>query len=440
VPDEAARFWLDALQCDSSSVGYGEVGHSGDLGYEGKRVEIHGEERRHAISAHAPSRLKYRMNGRFSHLCCHVAINDDVADDSVTADFLVMVDGRLAGIARNVRPRRLLRQLSVEISGAQDVELIVHPRPWNHCHSVWVDPFVVSARTGSTVKFTDGLRRAEMMVGQSGSAVDLCIATVGSPGCEDWIDDLLGSVVAHGKYPEALFAILFYGDSPEIRGIAARHDARLIHCRPLRPLNAASKSVLYAVGRVVPARKYVCLDADMLVLDDLRPIIAAIDAAPDGAILACRNAGVTDSLGSALVSMYGGCADDAEGMLGGESTVELADRFVINDGLFAGTRAALCAVDDAIRSMSNPMEWVDDPAVDMPWRNQFVFNLALAQSGSGHEVASKFNVQLHFQAVEFRDAAARVQATVHGIPVSIVHFDGQGKHKLAEWRGRYRRR
>jgi hypothetical protein len=39
---------------------------------------------------------------------------------------------------------------------------------------------------------------------------------------------------------------------------------------------------------VVQADQYLCLDADMLVLDDLQPVYAALDVCPPGTILACR--------------------------------------------------------------------------------------------------------------------------------------------------------
>ena len=45
-----------------------------------------------------------------------------------------------------------------------------------------------------------------------------------------------------------------------------------------------SKAVLYSAARVIDARQYLLLDADMLVLDDLRPVFAALDACPEGSM------------------------------------------------------------------------------------------------------------------------------------------------------------
>ena len=191
---------------------------------------------------------------------------------------------------------------------------------------------------------------------------------------------------------------------------------------------------------MIPAKKFICLDADMLVLDDLRPIAAMIDAAPPGSILACRDAQPkwTRDLEHAVNKLYGGHSDDIALLTGDESPAGYRYSFVVNDGLFAGTRAALCALDNRIRCMNQPARWVDDPVINIPWRNQFIFNLALAPSDCGVELDGRYNVQLHAQRINFFEGASGIGAWTDGLSAKGVHFNGWGKAKASEWRGRFR--
>ena len=63
-------------------------------------------------------------------------------------------------------------------------------------------------------------------------------------------------------------------------------------------------------------------------------------------------------------------------------------------------RVSHYALDDLIRAMPQAANWVDDPVAKVPWRNQFIFNLALARGRMGVELDSRFNIQLNSEAVE----------------------------------------
>ena len=76
----------------------------------------------------------------------------------------------------------------------------------------------------------------------------------------------------------------------ECHRVAAKYGATLIHCTARLPINATVKSVLYSVARVVDAPRFLCVDADTLVLGDLRPVFDAIDACPEGSLFAVREA------------------------------------------------------------------------------------------------------------------------------------------------------
>src|SRR5262249_15640367 len=90
------------------------------------------------------------------------------------------------------------------------------------------------------------------------------------------------------------------------------------------------------------------------------------------------------------------------------------------------------------RTMPEAAAWADERG-DIWWRNQFVFNLALARLRCGVELDAAYNVQLHTQDVRLRQEGARVRADWHGRAVRVLHFSGVGKHKDPEWQGLFAR-
>jgi predicted O-methyltransferase YrrM len=427
---------LDDWEPSHVRLGYGQLGRHGALGYENKRVEVAGREFGHALSAHGSSELHFMLSGKFTSFFSEVALNDDVPRGQSAADFCVFADGELVGLAQHVCPGQVRRTISADIHGAEELRLVVQARRWDYCHSVWLDPRVTCAPAESGGEFVDCLRRARIFPSAATSRAEVCIATVGSPGFEPWIDNLLGSIRANAQCLQVEFAIFFFNVNREAERIARRHNAALVPCEPLASLNPASKSVLYSAGRILPARKLLCLDADMIVLDDLRPVIAAIDSLPLGSVLACREAAWAADLSGALQSIYGGDGRDIDYVLNGKEQDEGRSSLVINDGFFAGSRAALCSVDETIRNMPQAIRWVD-ARPDIPWRNQFVFNLALTHLHCGVPLDERFNVQLNCRHVEFTERHRVPAASSIGSKSSVVHFNGSGRARHPEIRHRY---
>ena len=320
-------------------------------------------------------------------------------------------------------------------------ELVVKTSRWDFCHAVWLDPQVDEApTTAPSHTLTDCLGRADIELPSMLPRAKRCIATVVSPGFETLLDDMLGSLYANGNCQDALLLVFALDASAQCERVAAKYRATLVRCQSRANINPMSKTILYSVAHVAEAEYFVCLDADMLVLGDLNPVLAALQACPEGSILACRegNGNGLANLGHALRTVYGGSDADLPRLLNQSLEGEADYALVVNDGLFAGSRTALLALDGALRSMTEAARWVDERR-DIWWRNQFVFNLALAHLRCGVELDSTYNVQLHVQDVDITDAGGRMQATWHGRPVKVLHFSGSGRRKYPRWRGLFAR-
>jgi len=431
--------YLDTLPLQRSSVGYGQLGTHGSLGYEGKAVQVRRQHYKHALSTHPPAHLTFNLGGRFALFCCQVALNDDVRAGASHAEFSVLADGcRVASV--HVVAGAPPHTIEANIAGAQVLELKVSTSRWEHCHAVWLDPQVSeSAIDAPMEKLVDCLRRAEITLPVVVPRAERCIATVVSPGFETLLDDMLGSLYANGGCQDALLVVFALSPNTACERVVAKYRGLLIRCQPRARVNATSKSLLYTVARVVDAQRFLCLDADMLVLGDLNPVFAALDACPEGSILACSegNGKGFRNLEHMLCTAYGGQATDIQRVLG-TAEDEGAYPFVVNDGLFAGSRSALLALDSTIRAMPGAAAWTDEQR-NVWWRNQFIFNLALARLQCGVELDASYNIQLHVQDVQLDYVNGHVQATWHGRTVRVLHFSGAGRRKYPQWRNLFAR-
>lgn len=430
--------YLDALKLLDAQVGFGSPGLRGALGYESKSVTVKGRPYEHAVSAHAPSRLSFDLGRRFAGFRCRVALNDDVPAGRSHADFELLADGRRVALEPYVGAGEPPREMHAALGGAERLELVVRTSRWEYCHAVWLDPQVIETPVSDRAPAStllDCLRRVEIELPPVAPRADRCIATVVSPGFEGLLDDMLGSLVANGGCPGALLVVFGVEADDACRRVAESYGATFVRCSKRANINPTVKSVLYTVARVVDASQFICLDADMLVLGDLRPVFGALEACPPGTILACREANslLFGNLEHALCSVYGGRASDLAKLLGHQNG-EGAYPLVVNDGFFAAGRTALLALDGLVRGWEGAPGWVDERG-DIWWRNQFVFNLALAHTGCGVELDAAYNVQLNWQDADVGLADGRIRALFQGARARVLHFNGQGRHKYPDTRG-----
>jgi hypothetical protein len=427
--------YLDSLTPVFAEVGYGALGVRGDLGYSAARVTVAQRTYDHALSTHPPARVTFDLGGRFASFRCRVAMNDDVPRGRSHADFIVFADGRRVASAEYVLAGSPPRELVADVAGAGVIELAVRTTRWDYSHAVWIEPEVDEAPLAASVLFVDCLGRAEITLLPM-PPVERCIATVVSPGFDTLLDDMLGSLVANGGCPEARLVVFAFNPDASCERVAAKYGTALVRCTARAFLGMASKALLYSVAHVVDARQYLCIDADMLVAGELAPVFTALDALPPRSILVCResNREKFRNLDHALHGLYGGGGADVETLA--ITPEEAAYPLVVNDGLFAGSREALLALDGTIRAMPQAEPWMAATSW-VWWRNQFIFNLALARLDAAVELDGAYNVQLRETDVAICNGTRRVAADWNGRPARVLHFNGEAKQKYPELRGRY---
>jgi predicted O-methyltransferase YrrM len=427
--------YLDVLEPVYAKVGYGSLGTQGRLGYEDGLVRVRGERFSHALSTHPPARLVYDLGGAFNRFHCWVGLTDEVPAGCSYADFSVRGDGRELALVPSVWAGAGPVEVSVGVGGTQFLELGVTTGRWEHCHAVWLEPLLDGGEAVSAATLADCLGRADMTVSAVRPRARRCIATVASAGYGGLLDDMLGSVHANGGCGDALVVVIALSVDGVVTEVATKYGATMIRATPRGRPNVASKSLLYSIARLVDAERFICLDADTLVLSSLEPLFGALEACAEDSVLACREGnhhGFSD-VAHIVSTAYGGAPGDVERIVGADVG---GYPLVVNDGVFAGSRSALLALDAAIRAMPGAVAWCDERP-KLAWRNQAIFNLALARLRCGVELDAAWNVQLHAQDVEVSMGGGRPRATWQGRDVRVLHLSGTGRGKVPALRGMY---
>jgi hypothetical protein len=88
--------------------------------------------------------------------------------------------------------------------------------------------------------------------------------------------------------------------------------------------------------------------------------------------------------------------------------------------------------------MAEARRWISERP-DVWWRNQFIFNLAVARLRCGIELDAIYNLQLHVHDADVREVNGHLEATWLDRSVRVLHFSGGGRRKYAELRGRFAR-
>lgn len=431
-------------QLVQAEIGYGKLGLDGELGYDGRSVIVRGQHCRAAFSAHAPSRLVFELDGTARRFDCRVALNDDAHGRDTVAHFIVFVDGREAACAPGVRPGQAPVALAVDVTGAKRIELVALAVRWEHCHTLWLEPRLSAEpppESKGVQEIVDPLRRVSMTVPARRVQAERCVLTLVSPGYEIYLRDLLLSLrPSLARDSRTALVVIGVDANAACRAVAAEFGAHWIEARSIASVTVAVKSALYSAAQLVDARYYACLDADTIMLGELESLFAACNAAPAGRLLVCREANHlgTQRLGAALGQMYYAPASDLTRILGhtnGEADYPL----VVNDGLFAGDREAMMSLQSELSGLGKGIAWMEEKARSCWWRNQFLFNLALARRNLGWELDPAWNVQLHTHDVEFVEAETPArEIRFRGRPVRLLHFCGIGRRKFSDWRLRWR--
>lgn len=270
------------------------------------------------------------------------------------------------------------------------------------------------------------------------ATASLVVATIASAGYEQQIDDLLTTLELFAPLADVLPVVLVaeteLGSGRGLYEVAARHGALAVPCFASCQIDASIKALLYSIARIVPASKYLCLDSDVFVLDDLKELRAAIDDNPNR-ILAAMSSSTTDddqprSLRYVATRYYSASADQAAALERYNSKYFLR----LNSGVYAGDRAALLSLDAQLRKMQpGALPFINSGTSRVA--DELVFSLAVGKIGGVVELDKWHNLQMYAEDAAPVATRSGYQAWHGDQRVKFLHFAAQeGRAKLAKWR------
>ncbi len=138
--------YLSDLPEEDVSVGRGQFGKGGSLGYDNRLITVRGTVMSQGLSMHPPangsSHVRYEVRGNFRSLSGTVAINDTgVGKVAVGQVFVVKGDGRTLWESRPVWTKAHEQAFAIDLTGVHRLELEVRcPGKNDNAHAVWCDP------------------------------------------------------------------------------------------------------------------------------------------------------------------------------------------------------------------------------------------------------------------------------------------------------------
>jgi hypothetical protein len=213
--------------------------------------------------------------------------------------------------------------------------------------------------------------------------------------------------------------------------------------RAVRDVNASIKAALYSIARIAPAANYLCFDSDIFIVEDLRPLMATIEAQPQK-IHAALSAATTandqpnDYFHTAR-HYYNASQSDAEALLGAQRTEHFAR---LNSGVFGGSALSLFALDVTLRNHAHQVAaWINTQKSRAA--DELAFSLAVARLRGVAELPQKWNLQLYAQNVAPIDTEhhtggnwPRFEFWHADERAAVLHFAAkQGREKLPFFRG-----
>lgn len=415
---------------------YGTLGLNGKLGHDDIYVSVKSRHHTSSIAFHPPGKITYDLSGDYDHFTTMIGFND-TSFPGLKADFLVYADDVLIAAACGVCVDEQPREISVNLNKARKLELVVETSTPQGCHPVWITP---SLHTVSMARIPGVLSRAWGVAPSILPSCEKCIFTTLTPNFVPLLDDMLGSLYLNGDCQDASIFVFTLNADEKCRRLISKYNATLIPITVEDTNTLILKSLVYSIASFVNADYYLMLDADMLILKSLKSVFETIKASNEPNILVCReytiphNSTLRHLITHDIYPYHGSPFEDIFLRIGdeGEST------FIVNGGLIAGSKKAWLSLDNTMRTyLPNSTIW-DTQKQGITWREQAIFNLALAKTQHYSELSPYLNVQLLHATPDIKEEEGMIIAFENRQPVSILHFNGApGKEKYKHFSGKF---
>lgn len=402
-------------------IQYGEVCMNGGLGYDNNIVSIKERYYENSISAHPPSHLMFKTNGEYNNFSCEVALNDTSSEDA-SADFYIYADNNLVACCFNVIKNENPRKIQANINFCDKLTLKIHTNNPLFCHAIWIDP-VVDINFKNEINGCMGDIIIDSQLPNINS--DICIATCISPEYIEFGKIFLESIKLNSNLKNFKIVLFSFNTNEDILKLSEDYDCLIVNCK-LENRGFFSKTAIYSVAKIFDANKYLLIDIDTVVQKPIDHIFENLNIVSKKTILLAREQMTHENLGiGKLITRnewpYFGSEYD-------KSLLKISEKqmffnFICNGGVIFGSKDAILALDDMIRSLMPGSNIWEKSNINVKWREQGILNLAISKLNNALQLDKTYNYQLlHNSFDDINDA-------------HIVHFNGEnGKNKFNKYK------
>jgi hypothetical protein len=276
------------IVCDLPSYGfqslYGELGLAGRLGYENLLISVKSRYFTNSVSFHPPGQVSFDTGGKYEFFHSLIGFND-TSYPGARADFLVYADDILVAAACDVKGEEMPREIFANINGAKTIKLVTETENPQGCHALWANPVLHHEKQ---ILLPGVLGRAHGRIPKTLPVCEKCIFTTLTPSYVPMLDDMLGSLYLNGQCKDANIFIFVLNPDEKCDRLAQKYNATLIPITTEHTSTLMLKSLVYSIASFVVADYYLMLDADMFILNSVKPLFETIKSTNEKNILVSR--------------------------------------------------------------------------------------------------------------------------------------------------------
>jgi hypothetical protein len=370
--------------------------------------------------------IDIKLDGKFNVFQSGVGI-DDIASDYTKADFYVYADGKLVDAVKAVNKHNSNQRINVNIYGANILTLKIVTKRSNNLQASWIEP-EVHVDLNKNIICPVNIISCDLPILPIRSKY--CFATVLTNGMDKYFDEMMSSFIKHNDV-DNIVVFGFDLDSQSL-SVVKKYNVKLINCYINGiVMNTAYKIILMSIPYIILADKYIYIDCDCLICDNLTHLFDMLDDLDDYPVLAVRH-GDKDRYNTLEEAMLGedNFAATIEEMdyLGLSPSEKIFDG-VINTGFFVASDCALFRLNHAIQTFMPMINVWMSKKTKYNVREEGVIISALARTNGIVLLDESYNIQMHFYFDSIPDEIKKIGSDVYfgDSKVHILHFTGLSK-------------
>jgi hypothetical protein len=384
-----------------------------------------------------PQNFRIYINKKFNSLQCFVGIDDlyvkDNSGDCSYFNFLIFADGICVECISNFFPGDSPFFINLNIKDVEYLDFVIENKGMRNCKVSWMD---VNLLEDTTTHVAALLGDIDIVVPENIKKCNRCLITVSTPNFVDSLDLMLKSFYLNSGCNDCEVLVYVFGECEEYLEIQKKYNVNLIKCSSTNNSTYKIKVVGLSAPYIILADKYLFIDADCLILEDLNPLFSVLNIFNEDKIFISKEGSVPEGhiLGNILFdanSIYYG--EESEKKLLNLTNRDINNNFVINNGVYAARRRALLSLSNIIKKTLLPhgLLWEKNKIKEgCLWREQGLMNIGISKLDNAVEMSNLYNLQLHSYDIDFD--IKNFKTTFSGQPVKILHFNGSGRNKYSD--------